>query len=157
MKTFYAVFDTNVLVSSLISNRVDSPTVVLLDYVVEGRIVLLYNEEILAEYEDVLHRHKFGFDTEKIEIVLGLVMEGLCCERVKSNELFSDEDDAVFYEVAGSKEDAFLVTGNLRHFPKNPIVVSPAKMLEIVENFFPNFALSSARSPTGKAGEQQTY
>lgn len=33
MKRFYAVFDTNVLVSSLMSKRIDSPTVVLLDYV----------------------------------------------------------------------------------------------------------------------------
>lgn len=111
MKTFYAVFDTNFLVSSLMSKRHDSPTVALLDYVIDGRIVLLYNEEILEEYEDVLHRHKFGFDTEKVEIVLDLVKEGLCCERVKSNEFFSDEDDAVFYEVAGSKEDAFWLQG----------------------------------------------
>ena len=43
MKKFYAVFDTNVLVSSLMSKRDDSPTVVLLDYVLDGRIVLLYN------------------------------------------------------------------------------------------------------------------
>jgi predicted nucleic acid-binding protein len=45
-KTFYAVFDTNVLVSALMTRRVDSPTVALLDYVVDGRIVLLFNEEI---------------------------------------------------------------------------------------------------------------
>ena len=49
-KPFYAVFDTNVLVSALMSRRADSPTVALLDYVVDGRIVLLYNEEILNEY-----------------------------------------------------------------------------------------------------------
>lgn len=43
-KTFYAVFDTNVLVSALMSRRADSPTVALLDYVLDGRIVLLFNE-----------------------------------------------------------------------------------------------------------------
>lgn len=133
MKTFYAVFDTNVLVSSLMSKRPDSPTVALLDYVVEGHIVLLYNEEILNEYEDVLHRGKFGFNDKSVKTVLDLIKTGLCCDRVDTNELFYDEDDAVFYEVALSKEDAFLVTGNLRHFPKTPIVVSPAKMLEIVK------------------------
>ena len=62
-KTFYAVFDTNVLVSALMSRRADSPTVVLLDYVLDGRIVLLFNEEILSKYNEVLHRTKFGFRT----------------------------------------------------------------------------------------------
>ena len=47
MRTFYAVFDTNVLVSALMSKRADSPTVLLLDYVLDGRIVLLYNEDII--------------------------------------------------------------------------------------------------------------
>ena len=51
MKIFYAVFDTNVLVSSLMSKRKDSPTVALLDYVLDGQIVLLYSEEIVAEYD----------------------------------------------------------------------------------------------------------
>ena len=133
MKTFYAVFDTNVLVSALITKRLDSPTVALLDYVVDGRIVLLYNDAIVAEYEEVLHRHKFCFDNERIEIVLDLVKSGLYFDRTVTNEFFFDEEDAVFYEVAISKKDAFLVTGNLRHFPKTPIVVSPAEMIEIIE------------------------
>ena len=38
----------------------------------------------------------------------------------------------VFYEVALSKEDAYLVTGNIKHFPKTPIVVTPAEMIEIL-------------------------
>ena len=133
MKAIYAVFDTNVLVSSLLSKRSDSPTVILLDWVVDGDIVLLYNEEIVAEYEEVLHRPKFGFDEADIQTVLELVRSGLCLDRTTSNELFLDEDDAVFYEVAISKEDAFLVTGNLRHFPKAYRVVSPAQMFEIVK------------------------
>lgn len=38
----------------------------------------------------------------------------------------------VFYEVALSHEDAFLVTGNIKHYPVTPIVVTPAEMLEII-------------------------
>ena len=41
--------------------------------------------------------------------------------------------DAVFYEVALSKDDAYLITGNTKHFPHTPIVVTPAEMLEILE------------------------
>ena len=55
-KKFYAVFDTNVLVSALMSVRKESPTVLLLDYVLDERIVLLYNDDILNEYNEVLHR-----------------------------------------------------------------------------------------------------
>ncbi len=31
------------------------------------------------------------------------------------------------------KDDAYLVTGNTKHFPKKPIVVTPAEMLEILK------------------------
>ena len=49
-----------------------------------------------------------------------------------SEETFVDKKDVVFYEVALSKEDSFLVTGNLKHFPKKPFVVSPAEMIQII-------------------------
>lgn len=130
---FYAVFDTNVLVSALMSRRADSPTVALLDYVVDGRIVLLYNEEILSEYDEVLHRSKFDFSDERIQAVVDLVKTGLLLEPTESGEAFLDSDDRVFYEVALSKDGAYMVTGNLRHFPKTPIVVTPAQMMKIVE------------------------
>lgn len=60
--------------------------------------------------------------------------EGVPAQRVKSTENFPDPKDIVFYEVALSKEDAFLVTGNKKHFPKKPIVVTPAEMLEILQH-----------------------
>lgn len=133
MKTIYAVFDTNVLVSALMSKREESPTVLLLNHVLDGNIVLVYNEEIVSEYQEVLHRDKFGFSDERIKTVLEVVRTGLCLGRTPSDEIFPDSDDAVFYEVALSKEGAFLVTGNLRHFPKSPIVVTPAEMIRILE------------------------
>jgi putative PIN family toxin of toxin-antitoxin system len=132
MKRYYAVFDTNVLVSSLMSKHDDAPTVVLLDYVLDGRIVLVYNDDIVAEYDDVLHRAKFNFSDERINAVLEMVKKGICVEPTPSGAFFPDADDAVFYEVALSKEGSYLVTGNLRHFPKSPIVVTPAEMLQMV-------------------------
>ena len=133
MNKFYAVFDTNVLVSALMSKRLDSPTVLLLNLVLDGIIVLLYNEEILEEYKDVLHREKFGFSDERIDILMEVVGTGLNLERTDSGELFSDPDDAVFYEVALSKDGSYVVTGNVKHFPQSPIVVTPAEMLEIIQ------------------------
>ena len=47
-----------------------------------------------------------------------------------------DEDDRVFYEVSLSEDDSFLVTGNLKHFPKTPKVITAAQMMEILDNDF---------------------
>ncbi len=46
-----------------------------------------------------------------------------------------DQDDLVFYEVVMEKrdEDAYLITGNLRHFPIRTFIVTPAEMLKIME------------------------
>ena len=52
--------------------------------------------------------------------------------RIHRQEHFPDPKDVVFYEVALSKEDAYLVTGNTKHFPLKPIVVTPAEMVEIL-------------------------
>ncbi len=32
-----------------------------------------------------------------------------------------------------AKEDAYLVTGNTKHFPNSPIVVTPTEMIAILE------------------------
>jgi len=57
---------------------------------------------------------------------------GIHSQRVSSSEVFPDSKDVVFYEVALSKEDAYLVTGNTKHFPKTPIVVTPAEIMELL-------------------------
>lgn len=47
--------------------------------------------------------------------------------------IIQDADDIVFYEVKMSLDDAYLVTGNTRHFPKEPFVVTPAEMIEVLK------------------------
>ena len=128
----YAVIDTNVIVSSILSSHSDSATVLVRDNILDGKLIPLFNEEILAEYKDVLNRPKFKFPSYLVKAVLDAITSiGLYMDRTESGELFPDPKDAVFYEVALSKEDSYLVTGNIKHFPKSPIVVTPAEMLEI--------------------------
>lgn len=52
---------------------------------------------------------------------------------MKSEEYFPDKDDIVFYEVTMSVESAYLVTGNIKHFPKKSFVVTPSRMVEILQ------------------------
>ena len=130
----YAVIDTNVFVSALFSKNINVATVKVLDAIFQGKIVPLYNDEIIAEYEEVLHRSKFHFTPSLVNKYLKSICKmGISSERVHSDEVFPDQDDVMFYEVALSKEDAYLVTGNTKHFPKTPIVVTPAEMMEILQ------------------------
>lgn len=130
----FAVIDTNVIVSGLLSRKPDTATVRVLHAFQEGKIRLLYNEEILAEYYNVLSRPKFGLMVDEvISLVDFIKKEGIESTRVASSWHFPDRSDIVFYEIALSKDGAFLVTGNTKHFPSDPIVVTPAEMMTILE------------------------
>ena len=130
----YAVFDTNVIVSAMITSHSDSPTVKVVEKVATGQITPLFNGEIIAEYDEVLHRAKFNLREMDIANMLELfISKGEAMTRIVSIEFFTDPNDVVFFEVALSKQGAYLITGNTKHFPKNPIVVTPAEMLQILE------------------------
>ena len=130
----YAVIDTNVFVSALLSHHPDSATVQVVEAISLDGIRPLYNGEILAEYEEVLGRPKFRFPASSISTILKKVKNtGIATIAIPSSEHFPDPKDVVFYEVALSKEDAYLVTGNKKHFPQKPIVVTPAEMVEILQ------------------------
>ena len=65
------VLDTNVLVSALL-NSFGAPGRVL-DLVLAGELTVVYDDRVLAECRQVLHREKFGFSTGDIEVLLGFV------------------------------------------------------------------------------------
>ncbi len=131
----YAVIDTNVFVSALLSRHPDSATVQVVNTIFKSEICPLYNSDIIAEYQEVLHRNKFSFPPEAIDSIINTVLEnGINAERIHSSESFPDPNDIVFYEVALSKDDAYLVTGNKKHFPQTPIVVTPTEMIEILNS-----------------------
>ena len=130
----YAVIDTNVLVSAMLTHNKQSATFLVMEAMFANKIIPLYNEEIINEYDDVLHRAKFGFsEVEVSQYLKSLRQAGIHSQRITSTEYFPDPKDVVFYEVALSKEDAYLVTGNKKHFPNKPIVVTPAEMVEILQ------------------------
>ena len=132
MKVF-AVFDTNILVSALISRRSDTALVLALETLLSGEVIPLYNDEILHEYDEVLHRDKFNLPESLVDATIGQIKkDGIASERIHTEESFPDSTDIVFYEVALSKDDSFLVTGNIKHFPKNPIVVTPSEFLRLI-------------------------
>ena len=131
----YAVIDTNVIVSALLTHNPLVATAKVLDFLSEGRIAPVYNEDIMSEYQDVLHRRKFHFKEDKIQMVLNYIRHyGIHSDRIPYAGDMPDEKDRPFYEVSLSMDDSFLVTGNLKHFPATPKVISPAEMVAIIEH-----------------------
>ena len=128
----YAVIDTNVLVSALITKNPEAATAKVVRLLLEQEFVPLYDADIIAEYEDVLHRSKFPILKGTAEALISFIIEnGIESSRVNFAESMPDEDDRVFYEVSLSQEDSFLVTGNLKHYPSSPRVITPAQFLEV--------------------------
>ena len=88
----FAVIDTNVIVSALLSSNLES-------------------------------------------VIKAIITDGLNIDRTPAADIeFPDPKDIVFYEVALSVEDSYLITGNIRHFPVKPFVVTPAEMVRILED-----------------------
>ncbi len=132
---YFAVIDTNVIVSSMLKK--ESIPGQIMDYVDKGIIVPLVNEEILEEYVEVITRNKFNFEKAAVELVMnGIEKRAIFVEREKTLEELIDKDDVVFFEIvmsARSTMDAYLVTGNMKHYPIRSYVVTPSQMIEIIE------------------------
>lgn len=102
-----------------------------------GDLIPLLSDEIIAEYREVLARPKFQFDQNTVEILIdGIVDRGIYVDAAPVEEIIPDPKDIVFYEVVmeGRKEhdNAYLVTGNSKHFPVKSFIVTPKEMLEIM-------------------------
>lgn len=136
-KQYFVIIDTNVLVSGLISKNHNSPTVKILKFLSESRIIPVYSKEILQEYSDVLHRPKFGLSEQIVELIIRDIQNhGVEITNIPAiNEEFVDQKDIVFYAVTISvqHEKAILVTGNQKHFPNKHFIVDPAKLINIIE------------------------
>ena len=131
--SLFVVFDTNVIVSSMLSNNPNALTVKVVEAISQGKITPLYNDEILVEYRIVLHRAKFNLRPSIVtNMIASIIRLGVRVDRTQTDETVVDLSDLVFYEVALSKEGSFVVTGNTKHFPKSPIVVTPTELLAML-------------------------
>ena len=131
----YAVIDTNVFISALITKNSEAATVKVLEAVLRGDIIPLYHVDILTEYEEVLRRSKFKISESIIRVLLDSIIKyGVEVFPQPTGEIFIDIDDLIFYKVAMEKRDdnAFLVTGNQKHYPIKDFIVTPSEMIEII-------------------------
>ena len=137
MKHVFAVIDTNVIVSALLTKNPNSPTIQVMEAVLSGQITPLYHHDILEEYNEVLHRPKFHLSDEAVRTLIKAFRQfGTEVEPKATGQILPDMSDLIFYEVTMEKWDknSYLVTGNTKHFPKQTFIVTPSEMMAILED-----------------------
>ena len=128
------VLDTNVVVSSLLS---DGSPKVLLDLAFDQSFAWYISEPILAEYRVVLSYPRLQIDPIDARRTIAAIRK--TARLVKPSLILkeaTDEEDNRFLECAQASKANYLVTGNLRHFPKAwkyTKVVSPRQFLSLWE------------------------
>ncbi|MBS7272083.1 putative toxin-antitoxin system toxin component, PIN family [Fibrobacter sp.] len=132
----YAVIDTNVLVSAALAfGRAFSVPYSVFKAVVERKFVPLVDDNIVREYCDVLSRSKFSLKQDVVDGIVQTIVHAAINQPVPPSGIeLPDSDDVVFYDVARAHQDkgAYLVTGNLKHFPNCGFAVSPRDFMNII-------------------------
>lgn len=133
---YYAVIDTNVLVSAALKWHSVPGSIIDLSF--NGIIIPLLHDEIVEEYRTVLLRPKFHLTEEIVNAIVDeMILNGIFVDAESLDIELPDPKDRVFYEVTMEQRktsDSYLVNGNIKHFPKEPFVVTPRQMLNIILN-----------------------
>lgn len=134
------VIDTNVVVSGLLNPH--GPSARVLNAVLDGRMKLVYDARILAEYRDVLHRPRLKLAPDKIQAFLNALRGQVMVTPSALVVRAPDSDDIVFVEAALATTDKTIVTGNLAHYPSEILhgarVLTPAQAeSELAQNLPP--------------------
>lgn len=131
------VLDTNVLVAGLLSPF--GPCAEIVRMVSSGDLTLDFDARILSEYDEVLRRPKFRFQTDKVVALLDYIeQQGRIVAPSPLAAVLPDPGDQPFLDVAVAGQAECLVTGNRAHFP--------AKQCQGVKVFSPTEFLAFYRS-----------
>ena len=118
------VLDTNIIISSAISAK-GNPSAIM-ELVSVQAIHVYYNDEILDEYKRVLAYERLKIEPNKqAEIIEKIKEVGISITPSASTVPLPDENDRIFYDTARDTE-AILITGNIKHYPNEPFIMTPA-------------------------------
>ena len=111
------VVDTNIVVSAALKPDGLQRIVLLLAITKPARLYV--TKVILDEYRDVLSRPEFQIRKGRRHQLLDLIRKRAHLVAPEQTVwVTSDPDDDVFLECADAAHADYLVTGNVRHFPK---------------------------------------
>ncbi len=129
------VIDTNVLISAAMKpSGLEAQVFVMVAY---RAVELCLSAEVLDEYREVFARPKFaGLDAERVAELLAIITdESVLVTPAQRITASIDESDNRFLECAVAGRADYLITGNLRHFPKvhgRIRVVNSRQLLELL-------------------------
>ena len=124
--------DTNVLISAFINPGGKPSQIMRIVLSRKAEFMLCYNSVILSEYENVMLRPKFSekIDSGNVQRFINLIRSiGLSINPLPGAKKLTDESDQIFYDTA-VESGSILITGNLKHFPKEPFIMLPADFLK---------------------------
>jgi len=123
------VVDTNVFISSRLS-LLGNPAKVM-NLIADGEMELYYSLDILDEYVRVLAYKRLNFSVEHQKTAIEDIKSiGILINPSKSNIELPDKSDIIFYDAAKAA-GAYLITGNLKHYPSEAHIISPAQFIEM--------------------------
>ena len=130
MNTVRIVFDTNIIVSALLSKE-GNPAKIYRMFLT-GALMLIYCPQILEEYQDVLYRPYLRIPHADADIIISAIRQygKEVWVMPPSVSIMPDEDDRVFYDTAKST-GAYLITGNTKHYPSEPFILTPTEFLNL--------------------------
>jgi len=127
------VIDTNIIISSAISSQ-GNPAIIM-DLVSDKIIQAYYSNEILDEYRKVLAYERLKIEPKKQAEIIEKIKEiGILIKPEKSKISLPDESDRVFYDTAKAAA-AILITGNIKHFPNEDFIKTPAEYLQKIAEY----------------------
>jgi uncharacterized protein len=128
------VVDTNIVVSAALRPDGLQRTVLLLAITKPARLYI--SSAILTEYREVLARPEFqirkGLQRQLVDLIRN---RAHLVDPVRTIQVANDPEDDIFVECADAARADYLVTGNVRHFPKfwkNTKVVTSREFLGLV-------------------------
>ncbi|MCL2066912.1 MAG: putative toxin-antitoxin system toxin component, PIN family [Treponema sp.] len=127
------VLDTNVVVSALI-NPGGKPSQIM-KMIFSRKAELYCNSIILNEYETVMLRPKFAnkIHSGNVRRLIDIIRKiGISFNPFPGDTKLSDESDQIFYDTARGS-GSILISGNIKHFPKEPFIMLPADFLKWFE------------------------
>jgi putative PIN family toxin of toxin-antitoxin system len=111
------VLDTNIVVSACL--RLEGAPARIVELALLGAFTICVSRDVLLEYHQVLARPKFSRQLERINVLLeGIEEVAVTVTAGWKVEISTDDDDNRLLECADAAKADFLVTGNLKHFPK---------------------------------------
>ena len=138
MESVYAVIDTNVIVSGLLSSK-GSPARIV-ELLRSGELRSIVDDRITGEYAEVLARPEFGFPGNEVDILLRQILSFSVHAPIGIKSIvvdMPDPSDIPFAECA----IAFgcpIVTGNRKHYKHEKLkgisILNPSEFIEYLES-----------------------